>query len=139
MGIWGVESFANDDALDWLARLDPTAGPEPVVRELRAATQASSPYLDSRTAAVALAAAELVAALQGRPHPKLPEVARDWVAAQIFGAPLGGAPEMETLALATQALDFVVTSSELSAVWSERAEEPSWRAELDSLRMRLSL
>jgi len=61
------------------------------------------------------------------------------VAAQVFSAPLDGAPNLETLALATQALDLVVTSSELSALWSQRAEEPSWRAELDALRMRLSL
>ena len=139
MGIWGVESFANDDALDWLSRLDPAAGPEPVVRELRAVAETSDPYLDSRTAAVALAAAELVAALQGRPHPQLPKAARNWVAAQILSGPLDGAPDFETLALATQALDFVATSSELSALWSQRAEEPSWRAELDGLRMRLSL
>jgi hypothetical protein len=61
------------------------------------------------------------------------------VAAQILNALLDGAPDFTTLALATQALDLVATSSELAALWSQRPEEPSWRAELDGLRMRLSL
>ena len=134
-----MEAFANDDALDWLSKLEPGAGVQPVERQLRGTVEASDPYLDARTAAVALAAAELVAALRGRPHAALPESAQNWVASQIVAHASGGAPGAETLALATRALDLVVTTSALSEVWSQRAEEREWRGELDALRMRLSL
>ncbi|MGH7718014.1 MAG: DUF4259 domain-containing protein, partial [Gemmatimonadaceae bacterium] len=69
MGTWSVEGFGNDEALDWLQALDPGDGAEPVLRSLRYAAESDTPHLDAQRAQVALAAAELVAALNGRPHP----------------------------------------------------------------------
>jgi len=138
MGLWQEDGFGNDEALDWLQRLDLDAGVEPVVRTLRGTVEASDPYLDASRAQVALAAAELVAALNGHPHPALPEAARDWVARQMSASVTDAAPDEETLALATRALDYVVTSSALSELWSQRTEEGHWRAAMDDLRMRLS-
>ena len=136
MGIWSIEGFASDDALDWVQGLDPAAGAAPVVRVLRHLVESSDPRPDAHSALVALAAAELVAALHGHPHPDLPEAARRWLDAQAATAADGG--DLEALTLATRALDFVVTSSALSDIFSQRAEEPLWRAELDDLRMRLA-
>ena len=137
MGIWSIEGFASDDALDWVQGLDPAAGVAPVVRVLRHLVQSSDPRPDAHAALVALAAAELVAALHGHPHPDLPEAARCWLDAQ--AAPqAGGGGDLEALTLATRALDSVVTGSTLSDIFSQRVEEPLWRAELDDLRMRLA-
>jgi hypothetical protein len=66
VGTLGVEAFANDDALDWLLELDPADGVRPVLAALERAAGAIDPHLDAHTAAVALAAAELLAALRGR-------------------------------------------------------------------------
>ena len=137
MGIWSVEGFASDEALDWLQRLDPAEGTEPVRRALHYLAEWSDPDLDATRAVIALAAAELVAALYGHPHPSLPEPARRWLAAQ-SGEERGGGADVEALVLATRALDFVVTSSELAEIWSQRADERVWRAALDDLRMRLA-
>ena len=139
MGTLGVEAFANDDALDWLLELDPAAGVSPVLAALERAAGAADPHLDARTATVALAAAELLAALRGRPHPALPEMAADWLAAVTLASPTGAAPSTEELVLATRALDLVVTSSVLAEIWSQRPDEAQWRSELDGLRLRLSL
>ena len=139
MGTLGVEAFANDDALDWLLELDPAAGVRPVLAALERAAGAADPHLDAHTAAVALAAAELLAALRGHPHPTLPEIATDWVAAVTLASPTGAAPGTEELALATRALDLVVTSSALAELWSQRPDDAEWRSELDGLRLRLSL
>ena len=139
MGTLGAEAFANDDALDWLLELDPADGVRPVLAVLERAAGAIDPHLDVHTAAVALAAAELLAALRGRPHPALPEVAADWVAAVTLASPTGAAPREEELALATRALDLVVTSSALAEIWSQRPDDAEWRSELDRLRLRLSL
>jgi hypothetical protein len=139
MGIWSIDGFASDEALDWLKGLDPQAGAEPVVRALRVAVESPDPHLDTRRAQVALAAAELVAALHGRPHPELPEPALRWLESQT-DPPLGadGSKDIDALVLATRALDYVVTSSELAEIWSQQSDQRPWQAALDDLRMRLA-
>jgi hypothetical protein len=139
MGIFGIDGFGSDEALDWLQGLDPNAGAEPVVRALRVAVESPDPYLDSRRAQVALAAAELVAALHGRPNRSLPDPALRWLAAQT-DPPLGadGSKDLDALVLATRALDFVVTSSELAEIWSQQGDQRRWQSALDDLRMRLA-
>ena len=137
MGIWSADGFASDEALDWLQGLDPAAGAEPVLRALRAAAESPDPRLDAARSQVTLAAAELIAALYGRPHPALPEAARRWLAAQ--RAPQDTGPEARAvLALATRALDLVVTSSALAEIWSQQEDQSRWRGALDDLRMRLA-
>ena len=132
MGIWDDDSFANDEARDWLARLDAADGLRPLRQLMLAVTTVPDPALDVRQAAHVLAAVELVAALAGRPHPALPEAARRWCAAQHEEA------GTDVRILATRALDHVGTSSALSELWSQRADEASWHRELDDLRMRLT-
>lgn len=132
MGIWDDDSFANDEARDWLARLDAADGLRPLRQLMLAVTTVPDPALDVRQAAHVLAAVELVAALAGRPHPALPEAARRWCAQQHEEA------DTDVRILATRALDHVGTSSALSELWSQRADEASWHRELDDLRMRLT-
>lgn len=137
MGIWSVEGFASDEALDWIEGLNPADGLDPVARELHAVADAPDPHLTSARAEIALAAAELVAALGGQPHEALPPAARRWVDIQRpchADTGLG----IDTLVEATRVLDFVVTSSQLAERWSGRVDERAWRAALDDLRMRLA-
>ena len=138
MGTWGVDGFANDEALDWIERLDPRDGAGPVRRELRSIAEAPDPHLTAPRAAIALVAAELVAALHGQPHPELPPAARRWLDAQPAQSAGDAARDDEALVDATRALDFVVTGSQLSETFSQRADDRAWRAALDDLRMRLA-
>jgi hypothetical protein len=139
MGIFSADAFGSDEALDWLQALDPAEGTEPVVRALRVAVESADPYLDARRAQLALAAAELVAALHGRPHPALPEGAKRWLAAQTAsGSGADGPEDLDALVLATRALDFAVTSSELAEIWSQQLDQRPWQLALDDLRMRLA-
>lgn len=136
MGDRGVDDFASDDALDWIERLDAADGIGPVTRELRAVVDASDPRLTAARAEIALAAAELVAAVGGQPHPHLPDAARRWVGAvaDAQSSPL----DLEALIDATRALDYVVTTSQLAEAWSQRSDAAAWRAAQDDLRMRLA-
>lgn len=136
MGIWGPDGFASDEALDWLERLDPADGTGPVTRELRSLAEAPDPHLSAPRAEVALAAAELVAALHGHPHAALPPAARRWVEMQPADA--AATDRMAMLVDATRALDFVVTSSQLAEAWSLRRDDEAWRRALDDLRLRLA-
>ncbi len=139
MGILGADPFENDDAREWLDSLDTAEGSAPLEAMLRRAVEgASDPHLDVRHSMLVLAAAELLAALRGRPG-ALPRPGADWVARVGGGDAAGCTPDEEVLALATRALDFVVTSSALAEVWSQRDDADRWRARLDDLRMRLSL
>lgn len=63
MGAWGTGSFENDDAADWVAGLD-AISPEELTRILIAAAD-DPEYLEGPAASVAVAAAEVVAALEG--------------------------------------------------------------------------
>jgi hypothetical protein len=137
MGAWGAETFANDDAMDWVAELE--AAPD--LRVLRAALDAAAEddgeYLDAPVGSVALAAAEVVAALRGRPAAELPEEVGGWVAAH------RAAPEAELVGLAARAVDAVAgepSRSELRALWDEAAPEDrdAWRAGVADLRRRLT-
>lgn len=132
MGMWDDDGFANDEALDWLARLDPAEGLQPLRQLMHATVTAADPGLDVPQAGRLLAAVELVAAAAGNPHPALPPAACRWCAEQ------REAPDQDMRILATRALDFVGTSSALSEIWSQRADESAWHRELDDLRMRLT-
>lgn len=132
MGIWDDDGFANDEARDWLSRLDPADGLRPLRQLMHAVTTSPEPVLDARHATHVLAAVELVAAASGTPHPALPEAARQWCSRQPDDV------DEEARILATRALDFVGTSSVLSEIWSQRTDEAGWHRELDDLRMRLT-
>ena len=68
MGAWGVGPFENDDASDWVYQLEGAEDLELVRGTLEAAANPQG-YLEAPTCSEALAAAEVVAALSGRPTP----------------------------------------------------------------------
>ena len=68
-GAWGPGSFDNDDALDWVQRCLQSTGAAVVAPTLRTAAQAGP--LDAQDAAMAIVAAEIVAAARGKPNMNL--------------------------------------------------------------------
>lgn len=78
MGAWGVGTFENDDASDWVYQLEEAGDLDLVEVTLQAAADPEA-YLEAPTCCMALAAAEVVAALAGQPAPDLPEEIRTWV------------------------------------------------------------
>jgi len=90
-------------------------------------------YLEEPDASEAIAAAEVVAALKGRPCDALsefPEVLvwieehTDWV-------------NVKLIRDAASAVERVRTASELRDLWSQSEEFPAWAAQLDDLLSRL--
>lgn len=150
MGAWGTGSFENDDALDWLAEWsDAKEGPgdedEPgrfayVIGALAVAVDEKG-YLDSDAGACALAAAEAVAAANGKPDPSLKKNDGD-VAALVTWARSKHADDLrnpQAKQLALQAVDRVLADeSELAELWSESEEAENWRKAVDGLRARLA-
>ena len=131
MGAWGAGNFENDDALDWIAELEESSGMAAIEAALRVVVEWGAEYLDAPEACRALAAAEVVAALQGHPPPDLPDGAAAWVSqhAAVDGSTLA--------ALALTAIARTRANSELAELWEETDEAAAWGAVVDGLVSRI--
>ena len=130
MGTWGHEAFSNDDALDWLGELLDAGDMGPLQDALAAAASADAAYLDAPECARALAAAETVAALHGRPGAGLPRKLVAW----LEGRPQ---PAEALLGAARTAVARVMQDSELKDLWIESGHPQSWEAGVRDLQTRL--
>ncbi|WP_022693040.1 DUF4259 domain-containing protein [Ponticaulis koreensis] len=127
MGAWGVGSFENDGALDYLAS----------VEELGTSLIAGSlgqPFvehdLEMDDAIEVLVAAEIVAAIATGKLDRLPE------GADTFLKSLGDLSGLKAQAHA--AVTIVRDSSELSEVWAETDHHQQWLDDVNVLLSRLS-
>jgi len=130
--------FENDDASDWVYELEQSSDLS-VVQQTLAEVAGPGGSADDEDgpqapdAAAALAAAEVVATLRGRPGDGVPDDVGKWVAA--LGEPASG----ELVGLARAAVRQVLTASELKDLYDEAGVESSeeWEACLDDLLTRL--
>lgn len=131
MGAWGVGVFENDDAHDWVAELAGAQDFGEIEQALTAAI-AGDDGPDVTTASVALAAAEVVAALRGSPG-MLPEDATRWIAT------LRRRATPELVELARSAVLQIRTVSELRDGWTETRGSTGayWEGLVDDLLTRL--
>jgi len=88
-------------------------------------------YVEAPDASVALAAAEVVAALAANPLTDLPENVSAWVARQ-------QRPATELKAAAKAAVEKVLTDSELKDLWEESDEFAAWNSSVNDILRRLS-
>jgi hypothetical protein len=130
MGAWGPESFANDDALDWIVELEQATDAGLLHHTLSAAADEPD-YLEVDGASKAVAAAEVLAALAGLPATHLPEEVMVWVRARYAMV------DKNLIALALRSLDRVRRDSELADLWAESGPT-EWESVIAELRSRLS-
>ncbi len=130
MGAWGYGAFENDDASDWIYELEDDSDGHVLIRALDVA---GKDYLEAPEGAVTIAAAEVVAAAQGRSAGGLPDEATAWVKANRSIV----RPEYRAAALV--AVDRVLSDgSELRDLWSDSEDGgDKWIAALEDLRRRL--
>ena len=131
MGTWGIGTFENDDASDWVYDLEKATGLDLLRSTLTALTNAKG-YLEAPTCVNALAAGEVVAALVGKPGSDLPDGVTNWVTAN---AHLQGSELRRT---AVAAIDRILGDSELKELWAEIGEAEAWEAAVRDLRARLT-
>jgi predicted RNA polymerase sigma factor len=134
MGAWGVGVFENDDANDWVYELEQSSDLGVVLQALTdVVTGAGEDGPESMESAAALAAAEVVATLNGRPGDGLPDDVAKWVAT------IGEAASPELVDKARRAVRQVLTASELKDQWDESGTEQGeeWEAQVEDLIGRL--
>lgn len=133
MGTWDVAAFGNDVAADFAAEVVADGGAAVVGDALAAVT--GDGYLDRPEAAIALAAAELVAAAGGQPP------ATNGYNAEALAWARANAPALTTPELVHAARGAVDRAdhqeSELRWLWEEAGDADRWRAVLADLRRRL--
>jgi len=130
MGTWEVSCFENDDAMDWVSGLEGVSNNSIIIKALDTVVSSKEAYLEAPDCAVALAAAEVVAALKGRPSEDVPEEVSSWTT----GKP---APDVVLVSKAVRAIDRIMTNSELKDLWSESDELSQWHDCLNDLKTRL--
>jgi len=129
VGAWGIGNFDNDDVADWLAELIESDGTDIVVPALEEAT--ADGYLEAPVCSIALAAAEVIAALLGNAGKALPDEVRKWVARNDTEIP------HELLSLARAAVMRIKDDSELQELWQDSDDFAQWVALQDDLLNRL--
>lgn len=135
MGAWGIKSFQNDDALDWLASLE-QEGAEQIRLTFSAVLQEATEdnYIEAPTACDALAAAELVAAAHTGMHDRLEPPMR-----ALLEPVAGSITSGDTIELAKKCVRLVLSEgSELRELWEETKDFDAWQADVSGLLQRLS-
>ena len=132
MGAWGIGSFENDTAVDWL--YDFAANDFRLIDRTLAGVAAmqAADDLDADEAREVLAAAECVAAAAGFPAADLPTEVRDWV---MDNSPIRVKPLYVQMALT--AVARVRSQSELKELWAETEEFEAWDTAVADLQTRL--
>jgi hypothetical protein len=131
MGAWGFDSFENDDALDWVATLTESHDFSEIDTVFEAILENDNDYLEAPDCSVALAAAEVVAALNGKGSKSLPEEIIEWIKNK-------PKPSSGLIKNAQLVIDKIQTESELLELWKENEDVfPKWLDSLKDLKTRL--
>jgi hypothetical protein len=132
MRSWGAGAFENDMAMTWLGELTRENAVGPVVEALEAVVGEDS-VVDERCGCEALAAAELVAALNPAESAILPDDVNTWLKRQKLE------PTAQLLRLARAAVTRIQgNASELRASWELAARGGrEWMSMVEELSTRL--
>lgn len=132
-GGWDTGPFDNDDALDWVWELTDTDDLSAIDRALNGVLE-SPGYIEAPTASMAIAAAEVLAALAGNPAGALPDEVSNWVDAH----DLAVSADMAAKARKVIRLVMDEEASELAQLWADApALANAWRSGVEDLRRRL--
>lgn len=135
MGAWGYGVFENDDAMDWLPELLESVGMSLIEETLREVLV--DDYIEADLASNAIAAAEIIAALAGKPSDEFVELLdheeelKSWLKEQTGAS-------AEIIELVKKAVSAVKTDSELKELWEESDEFGKWLRTIEDLEQRLS-
>lgn len=134
MSTWGIRTFENDDATDWIDGFARDPDPRSLAEALlpsRLSADEVPPALPTQEAHIALAAAEVIAAWCGRPAPELPPTVTAWLLGRTQ------AVTSDLLLDARQAVQRIAERSDLRGAWESSHKLEAWQGALDDLRERL--
>ena len=131
MGAWGVGSFENDHALDWVIDLEESKGID-VIESAIASIERNDGYLENWECSNAIAAAEIVAAFRGNARSDRDDEIKTWIS----NNPLSIDDNLRDRAL--NAVKRIASQSELQQLWKEVEEYEDWQKDVEGLIKRLT-
>jgi|SRR5579864_3703251 len=137
MGAWGAGTFENDNACDFAAEIANCSDLKKIEAAFDKVLKAGTGYLEAPDAEEALAAADIVARLQGKfgQRDAYTEEIDKWAESNKVTL----APSADLLEKACRVLVRVmIEPSELAELWEESDEADSWKASVNELSQRLS-
>jgi Domain of unknown function (DUF4259) len=135
MGTWGIGSFENDIACDWVYELEKVNDLSVIERALDEVLNVGEEYLDSHEAVEALAAAEVIARLKGNPGIGCgyTETVDQWVETNRL------IPPQALIEKSLKVIERVLfRPSELVELWGESEYFNAWEESVKDLSKRLS-
>ncbi|QOV90455.1 DUF4259 domain-containing protein [Humisphaera borealis] len=135
MGAWGHESFANDDAADFVATLGDVSDLSLVAKAINELLAESDDYVPMDFAGAAIAACEVIARLKGNwgRRDTASEPVDRWVENHPQKVP------SKLIRRALKAIDRILDDdSELRELWYEGQAGDDWKASVDDLRRRVA-
>ncbi|QIX59807.1 DUF4259 domain-containing protein [Hymenobacter lutimineralis] len=130
MGSWGHRNFENDTAADFAADFRDQPNEALLLAALATAAEEEE-YIEADVASEALAAAEIVAAILGKPSPAFPADLQPAL------KQLDAGDSDDLRELAQEAVEAVLRQSELRELWEETADAAAWKQEQQGLLDRL--
>jgi hypothetical protein len=130
MGAWDIGVFDNDDARDWVWTLERAENISILEKAFSVVTDEKE-YLEAPDCSVALAAAETIAAMRGKPANNLPPDVLKF--AEHFHAELTD----DLVKIAQNAVRKISVRSELQELWDESENREEWHNVLAELLTRL--
>ena len=134
MGTWSYESFGNDDACDWSYELEEVDSLSFIEATLDAVLASGDEYLEAPEASQAIAAAEVIARLQGNfgVRDSYTQSVDEWVGRVKL------VPPQELARKAHRALVRILQGpSELLELWQESDASTAWINAVSDLRARI--
>ena len=141
MGAWGIKTFENDGAMDWLGEFLDAPSETRILNTFSAQPTVIQPGLIGKLMGKkaesipgelegdeVLAAAEVVASILGRPSTTIPDELKNLPAISISPT---------TVSKALSAIDEIMKDSNLKECWEETDDFQAWKAEVEDLRTRL--
>ena len=132
MGSPTLRPFDDDDAADWAAGLVEADTIDSVAEALMTLFLVGDDHPPAPACTRAVAAAEVVAALNGRGSDDLPEEIRRWAEYRL------GTVDPGLTSVAARAIQAVLTGSELDELWKETDHYAVWRDRMNDLSRRLT-
>jgi hypothetical protein len=130
MGAWGIGSFENDDALDWVIELEEAKNFRILADAFDIVLDQKDNQPDAHDCTLAICAAEVTAGLLGYPADDLPDEVLEW----LDGRP---DPSEALVKMAHGSLSVILEDSELKLLWEETDEFEEWQEIVYDLQERL--
>lgn len=135
MGAWGLGSFENDEAADFLAEVT-GSGDLSLIREAIDNVVTSTEFVEAPDACRAIVAAEVIAAALGRPTTEA--LRQDGLSRWLARIRPGIEPAL-ALGAHTALAQILAPNSELRELWEDTDDLAEWRALVNDLMQQLQV